>query len=260
MQKKLSYRSIFQRKNLLKKGIFTLVFALASYPRMVLEVLIRKNFGERYFSLATGITVGLILAAFPLLLNNVASMMYRSNFGNMYHEGYGFWARYTTWYMFLVLFGYCIYLRWKETKRQSGVFNFNRFSLYMGDIDKRFFQIEIFGKPTARKVEIFYEPVLFFFAGFILKFLGQPLGLLFIICSIFYSISYAAAYKEGDDFVLDKIDEMIINERLHNAFVEEETAQVNSGFRWYGERPNTKEGRENLFKSIFEDDDSAVVI
>lgn len=260
MEKKLSYRSIFQRKNLLKKGIFSLVFALASYPRMVIEVIVRKNFGERYFSLTTGLTVGAILSVFPLVLRKIGALTFRGSFGGMYYEEYSFWAKYATWYLYIILFGYCVYLRWKESKREVGNFNFERFSLYTGDIDKRFYKIEFFGKATARKIEIFYEPALFFFAGILLKLFGQPLGNLFIICSIFYSISYAAAYKAGDDFVLDKIDEIIQNEKLHDAFTAEETLSNDDGFRWYGERPNKKEDRENLFKTIFEDDDSAVVI
>lgn len=260
MQKKLSYRSIFQRKNLLKKGIFSLVFALASYPRMIIEVILRKNFGERYYSLTTGITVGVLLSVFPLLLKKIGALTFRGGFGEMYYEEYSFWAKYATWYLYIIFFAYCVYLRWKESKREVGNFNFKRFSLYTGDIDNRFYKIEFFGKATARKIEIYYEPALFFIAGILLKFMGQPVGLLFIICSVLYSISYAAAYKEGDDFVLDKIDEIIQNEKLHNAFVGEDTLSNNGGFRWYGERPNTKEGRENLFKSIFEDEDSAVVI
>lgn len=261
MKKQLSYRNVFQRENLIKKGIFNLFLSLASYPRLTLEILIRKNFGERYFSLASGITVGVILAIIPVLLKDIGAFMFRNQFAEGYYHEYGFWTRYTTWYLFLIIFSYSLYLRWKESRRKPGVFNFEKYSLYMGKINPVFYNIELFGrKATTRKIEIFYEPALFFFAGLLLKICGQPVGLLFIICSIFYSISYAAAYKFGDDFTLDKIDQMIQNEKLHDAFVAEDDHSNEHGYRWYGDRPSNKDQREKLYKTMFEDDDSAIVI
>lgn len=261
MKKQLSYRNVFQRENLIKKGIYTLFLSLASYPRLVLEVLIRKNFGERYFSLASGISVGLILGFIPVITKNIGGFLFRNQFGEGYYHEYGFWTRYTTWYLFLAIFVYSIYLRWKESRRKPGIFNFEKFSLYMGEINPFFYNIELFGKKaTTRKIEIYYEPALFFLAGLFLKFLGQPLGWLFIICSIFYCVSYAAAYSFGDNFTLDKIDEMIQNEKMHDAFVGENDNSNQHGFRWYGDRPNNKDQREKLYKTMFEDEDSAIVI
>jgi len=35
-----------------------------------------------------------------------------------------------------------------------------------------------------------------------------------MVCSIFYSLSYFAAYKKADDFILDQLDEMIMGEEM----------------------------------------------
>lgn len=261
MKKELLYRSIFRRKNLLKRTLFDFVLYLASYPRLMLEVFIRKNFGERYFSLATGITIGAILAFIPVVFQKTRFFFTKRSFGNTYGGESSFWADYATWYIFIAAFAYCVYLRWKEIKRTPSVFNLGRFSVSMGDINHHFFQIALLGKKaTYRQIEIYYEPGLFFLAGCFLKLLDQPLGLLLIISSVFYSISYAAAYKNGDDFVLDKIDEMILNENLHDAFVGEGSTSNTRGFRWYGDRPNSKEEREKVYEAIFHDEENATVI
>jgi len=45
--------------------------------------------------------------------------------------------------------------------------------------------------------------------------------MLFMVCSIFYSLSYFAAYKKADDFILDQLDEMIMGEEMEDAFVDD---------------------------------------
>ena len=56
MTKNLYYRTVFMRVNSIKEIILGFFLAIASYPRMLLEVFTRKNMGERYFSLATAYT------------------------------------------------------------------------------------------------------------------------------------------------------------------------------------------------------------
>jgi len=64
------------------------------------------------------------------------------------------------------------------------------------------------------------KPARFFETGILLIILQQRLGTLLCVCSIFYSLSYLMAYRIGDDFLLDKIHEMLMNEELSMALLE----------------------------------------
>jgi len=61
MKKNLYFRHHYARKNDLMEFCHELFFKLSSYPRMIAEVTLRKNFGRRYFSLAMAFTIGAIL-------------------------------------------------------------------------------------------------------------------------------------------------------------------------------------------------------
>lgn len=61
MKKNLYFQTMFQRTNGIKMIILDFFLSIASWPRLMIEVFIRKNFGERYFSLAAAITITVIL-------------------------------------------------------------------------------------------------------------------------------------------------------------------------------------------------------
>ncbi len=264
MQKNLYYRTVFRRENVIKKAIYDFFLSIASYPRLLLEVFIRKNFGERYFSLASVLTITVILLVFPGLINGLMSLGHRGGFGGGFDDDYGrrpgFFSESVLWYLFIAAFLVFSALRWLEIRRNPSVFDFKKFSLYTGDINPLFNKIKIMDKPVStRWIETFFEPLAFFILGFILYLFKQKLGLLLCISSICYGLSYAAAYHNGDNFVMDKIDEMILNERQHDAFVDEEDADKTSGVRFYARRPNTKELREKVLTSFTEGEDDTIV-
>lgn len=263
MQKNLYYRTVFQRQNLFKKFFLDLFLSIASYPRLLLEVFIRKNFGERYFSFATAITIAILLALFPLA---------SSKLGSLFSGGYGYgrygnhdsgisWSKFATWYVFLAAFVFFSYKRWQEVKRNPSVFDFGRFSLCTGDIHPFFFGLKIGGKPiSVRAIEILCEPSVFFAAGILLWLLSQPLGGLLVFSSIFYALGYAGAYRNGDNFVMDKIDEMILNQETERAFIEDEATENTRGVRFYAKKPNSRELREQVADSMIEDDDAVEAV
>lgn len=268
MQKNLYFRTMYRRRNLLKEAVFGLFNAISPYPKLAMEVFIRKNFGERYFNLASAITVAAILLLLPMALHKGSALPMLVTGGG--YPGYGtggegqpsFWGKYATWYLYLVAFVYFSVKRWKEVRHNPSVFDFERFSLYSGDIDSRFFRPPfIKNTPTVRRVEILYEPALFFIIGLFLWLLGQSLGWLLVIGSIIYSISYAAMYKQGDDFITDKIDEMILNEELEDALVGDLDASQTRGVRLYFDKPGSEELRRKVAPTFLEkDDDLAVAI
>lgn len=252
MKKNLYFRQVYRRENVLKDFIYAAFYKLASYPRMLIEVFIRRNFGQRYFSPATAVTIMVVLFLWPVMVYRIFQSNGRLLSDLGIEEPNWLWA-YSGWYLLLVAFGYFAYLRYKEIKQNPSVFDFGRFSLCTGDIHPLFYKLKIFGKtPSIRKIEIWCEPALFFLIGLLLGLTGQRVGGLLMDCSILYALSYAAAYKQGDDFVMDKIDETIMNEELENAFVNDATSDNTRGVRFYSHKPDAKSLRRKVAESMIE--------
>ncbi len=248
MKKNLYYRTVFKRSNKLKEGVLAFFLAFCSWPRLLLEVFIRKNFGERYFSFAASLTIGGILALLPLIYLEFISRIYRSS------EGTTFIVLFTTWYGYLAAFLYMCFKRHEEIKHLPSVFDFGRFSLSTGEIHPWFLDLRFSGEPaTIRTIEIWLEPLPFAIGGFLLWAFGQPIGLIILVSSIFYSLSYAGAYHQGDHFIMDQIDEMICNEEIVNAFVEGRESSETRGVSFYGRRPADPETRRRLAETFVEE-------
>lgn len=248
MKKNLYYRTVFKRSNALKEGLLAFFLAFCSWPRLLLEVFIRKNFGERYFSFAAAMTIGGILALLPLIYLETMSCVFRSS------EGMTFIGHFATWYIYLAAFLYMCFQRREEIKHLPSVFDFGRFSLSTGEIHPWFLGLRFNGEPaTIRTIEIWLEPIPFALGGFGLWASGQPIGFIILVSSIFYSLSYAGAYHQGDHFIMDKIDEMICNEELVNAFVEGRESSETRGVSFYGRRPADLETRRRLAETFVEE-------
>lgn len=253
MNKTLYYRTVISRKNHLLSGIFDFFLKIASFPRLLLEVFIRKNFGERYFSTASVITIALLLIIYPIFSSKTASLF--SSYPRYGQQNNSILGENILWYLFVAAFLIFSFLRWKEVKKNPSVFDFKKFSLYDGDIHPFFYQIRPNGKvPTSRMIEILYEPFLFFFAGVVLWWFGQSLGVLLTVSAICYSISYAAAYHRGDHFIMDQIDQMILNEQKYNMFLEEVPASEKKWTKHRGAIPNDKEKTREMADNMFDPD------
>lgn len=252
MKKNLYFRTVYRRENIIKIFFHELFLIFASYPKLLIEVFTRKNFGQRYFSLTTALSVAFFMIFLPRLLR----LMFTPSYGYYsYDVRPDFWSKFASWYIFLGFYLYFVYLRWKEVKRNPSVFDFGRFSLYTGDLLPSLRKLKFFGKiPSVRAFEIFIEPAPFFFAGLILCIIGQPVGYILIIASICYAVSYAAQYNKGDDFVMDKIDEMIMNDEMEKAFVNDMGSDNTRGVRFYARKPKAKTLRQKLTDSFVEDD------
>ncbi|THF52825.1 hypothetical protein E6C50_01030 [Flavobacterium supellecticarium] len=250
VQKETYFRTMFKRQNVVKNFIISLFESSTSFGRLIIEVFIRKNMGRRYFKLS-----GAIITAFFLFLIPFLPMVFPI-FLNSYYAP-SFWGtikEYWIWYLFIAVFLYFSYLRFKDIKHLKAVYDFDHFSLSSGDILPFYWQLKFKGKPfSPRTLEIFIEPLPFFFGGILLMLIGQKLlGALIIFSAIVYCISYARAYANGDEFMLDKIDKRICNEEIARTFTTDEP--TGRGFRFYGEKPNSKQTREDIYKDMVDDD------
>lgn len=251
MKKNLYYREMFRRRNVIKEALLNLFMGLTSFGRLIIEVFIRKNMGRRYFKFS-----GAILTALGLFIVPFLPVLF--SFARSYGERLTFWGtikEYWIWYVFIGIFLYFSYLRYKDVKRIKVQFDMEHFSLSSGDTLPFYLNLKFNGKPfSVRVLEIFIEPLPFFIGGIFLLLIGfKLLGALFIFSAIIYCISYSRAYMIGDNFIMDKIDEVICNQQLSQTFVRDEPAS--KGFRFYGEKPESEDFREETFKQFFEDED-----
>lgn len=265
MQRNLYYQAMVRRQNLFRNFLFSFFLDLASYPRLLLEVFIRKNFGERYFRLSSAITITVILGFLPYLLKTISGVKAEILDGddtNLFTQPVQASAsgQYMTWYIFLGLFLLVSVIRYIETLRNPSVFNFARYSLYQGDTLPAFYKVKIPRiKTDARLVETVLEPLPFLVVGIVLWLLGQKLGVLLTACSLFYSLGYVAAYTAGDNFVMDKIDEIICNEELKKSFVDGLGEEETRGFRFMGRRPADPDMRRQILPLMTEKEDEVFV-
>jgi hypothetical protein len=85
--------------------------------------------------------------------------------------------------------------------------------------------------------------------------MGQPIGWLLMLCSIIYSLSYRAAYNQGDNFIMDRIDEQICNEESVKSFVDDDSEGGGRGFNFRGRRPANPDARRRVAEMFMEEEE-----
>ncbi len=218
-------RYTIRRYNFFYGLILGVALGISSYPRLLLEVFIRKNFGKRYFQIGLCLLCVLVLGAWPRVraFFKFDEWLNADNYQHGANDNY--WIPYLTWYIFLALFLVFSFIRYFEILRQPPGLNMNRKGTYSGD---HLLFFTTFGRPETKNrlragkvtaeerkglrfnstkfVEVVLEPLPFFILGLILYFLGQKLGVLLITCSVIYSLGYHAAYLHMDEELQDVID------------------------------------------------------
>ncbi|PMD95702.1 hypothetical protein BWI97_13970 [Siphonobacter sp. BAB-5405] len=250
MKKNLYYRSVFKRTSNAKGGILVVILLFSSWPRLLLEVFLRRNMGERYFSFSTALSITVALSLIPPLFALISSNVI-PNYGFVF-----FLLTYGTWYVFLGFFVFMAIQRREEIKRLPSVFDFARFSLSTGQAHPFFIKFKWRGRSGDRRtIETLLEPGFCFLVGLVLWFLAQYIGAVIMISSVMYGLSYRALYRQGDHFIMDKIDERISNEELTKAFVEGRPMDETRGFPFYGRGPTDPDMRRELASSFMVDDE-----
>lgn len=250
MKKDLYIKEVFQRRNVIKEAFLNLFMDGALFFRLIIEVFIRKNMGRRYFRLSSAIWTAIFLAVIPflsMLLPMLNMSYYDPSFWDTIKE---FWL----WYGFIGLFLYFSFLRQKDIKHIQDVFDMEHFTKSSGDIHPFYRSLKPNEKSfTVRQLETIIEPLPFLLLGILLFLFGQKLlGGLFVLSAFCYAMSYRYAYMIGDNFIMDKIDEIICNKQLNEVFVHGK--QPSQGFNFFGTIPKSKEFREQVYKNMVEED------
>jgi len=248
MQQNTIYRQVYRRDNVLFNFILGVFITFSSWFRLLLEVIIRKNMGERYFKLSSAISVAVVMFFFPLAAEKLPFLYPSRHYYG--HPAPSLWSQYWAWYMYLVAFVAGTYLRWREVKRNPSVFNGGRATIYTGDIHPVFFEMHPLGRRlTTRQVECFFEPAAFFFVGYFLNLFGQKLGILFMVSSTFYALSYVGMYRKADDYIMDILDEQVYASEMENVIVNDAPNNA-KGVRVHGTKPADKVARKKLADTI----------
>ena len=231
------YHVIFERRNILKDSFYTFFLALSSWPRLILEVFLRRDMGCRYFSIASVISVLVLLWFLPFTWSGYQSVPHilKDN---------------ALWYLFtLVFLGFGI-KRWREVDA-SHTFNLERFSLSMGTPLPIFYEYGF----TNKIIRTVLEPAPAFIIGGLLWLMGDRLGELLVFCSVVYSLSHVAAYDQGNNYILTQIDEWICQQELTNSFREAKDPRYTRGFEFVQDIPGDKQTRERIINAFWQDDD-----
>ena len=270
MKKSLYYRTQLSRKHRGRDAILNWTLNFAGLVRPLIEVFTRSNFGERYLRFSVCLSTALFFCFLPFLAAALKAFLaayfrMESQMGmgeNLQLAGSSMWEnirdQYLTWYLFFAVFLYFSWKQRKYTRRSRSLFDFSKYSISSGEIHPVFFRedLPVIGKATLRTIECYLEPLPFFVGGFLLMLLGQPIGDLLVFASVMYCLGYMAAYRKGDNYILDKIDEIICNEELANDFMSDEYKSNSRGFKFTGTKPDDAESRRKLLPLLLEEDNS----
>lgn len=270
MKKNLYYRDVISRKNRLRDGLLNWTLNFASLVRPLIEVFTRSNFGERYLRFSTCFRIAAIFCLLPFMIKAFKTFLATSlRIGseprfddNLEPIGSSSWElirdHYLTWYLFFAVFLYFAWKQRKYTRRNSTLFDFSKYSISSGRIHRYFYDTEfpLIGKANRRTIECYLEPLPFFVGGLLLMLLHQNIGNLLVFSSVMYSLGYMAAYRIGDNFILDKIDEIISNKNLEQVFLYDKDESEANGFSMAGNKPDDLEGRRQLLPLLLGKDDA----
>ena len=250
MKKNLYYTGVIQRKKVIRDFSTLVLSILFVWPRNLLEVFIRKSFGERYFSIVQSFLLALFLFLIPISIDKVSSLYgYKTSLPEIFLKN-------ITWYIFLGGFIYYCLKRQKEIKREPGVFDFEKFSLSAGIINPYFRTVKLNGKEvTSRQIATLVEPAFFLVIGIVLTAMMQKVGILLVFSSLGYAGSWYISYLQGDHFIMDKIDQMICNEEMVASFVDGRRPDQTRGFEPFCRRPADDEFRRKVADFMMPEDD-----
>lgn len=249
------FEFVFRRENKIKKSLLEFFFSISSYPRMLLEVFTRKCFGERYFSILSVVIAGLLMFYLPFALTGNFDLSLPEHYR---HSEKTFWEKYATWYIYTIAFLLFAGRHLDEIKKYGSIMKHQRFSLSTGFVNPLFEKFtSLFPNPL---VKVFLEAFPFFIGGVILWNYGQPIGMMLMVSAVIYFFSYVYAYEKGRDFVMDKLDEMLFNEELEKAFVQDLGPDKTRGVNVFSEKPSSEEMRDKTYRSMAGADETAEVL
>ena len=242
----------FQRSNS-ALNIFTGFFSLFfSHSSSIVEVFLRKKFGERYITLSQSILLFILMNTIFILdwAETFIELISRKNIDGFSEK--------QCWFVFLFS---CIYLGFSikhrlEIKKYGTAYDLKRFSLSDGEeasfwskiTDKKIFGVRI----TPYLVSIIFEPAIPIIIGIILSLFhtSQAVGILLIFCGFTFGVNKFSKAQTGRNWVLDNIDKKITNEMKYDVFIERKPKQDTKGVYLPINLPLDDKTRQELYNMV----------
>ena len=247
------------RTNAVKDFIVGFFMLFASHGSAIVEVFMRRKFGERYITLAQSIGIFIVVSIFfPLFyawyiefVSGIAAMM-----GERGIRARPSGISFVVLFLFMLAFlGMSIYHR-LEIKRYGTTYDFKRFSLSDGEIHPLWWKVigrEILGfKISQYTVRVLLEPLVPTVLGFIMSFIPgvNLVGVLLLVCGLSFMARNFNKAQMGRDWVLDNIDKKISNEMKYDVFIGRKPKKDTKGIYLPIELPESEETRKSLYNIV----------
>ncbi|MEM6721114.1 MAG: hypothetical protein AAF611_17425 [Bacteroidota bacterium] len=230
----------FGKPNLIVALLKDFFLFIAIYGSSVVEVFLRKRFGERYFSLSHSVILIFLILYFGNFLSKVL------NIENSF--------------IILIIF-MIIYLGFSlkhrmEISKYGTTYDYKRFSLSNGEIasfwNKLIGQSAYGVKISEYSVRVVLEPAIPFIVGFILSFfsLFALVGITLMLSAICLAIKNFMQAQIARNWVLDIIDNKIANETKHDLFITGKSSRETKGVYLPIELPKDKQTRQYLYNTF----------
>lgn len=262
---KTYYQAVHGRINLIREYLMMIFILISSLPALIVEVFLRKNFGERY------INTGSILAAWYLMMNPYLFFHFKEySFGflitwmpkevirygdDIFNLPY---ALFCTGFLIFAL-----YHRLQFKRYLNAEFDQHRFSLSRG-IPWRFWSNRMEKKVLGIEINpytlvVIFEPSIPLVTGLVLTVFPETRGLggLVIIGALSYAIRGMILAIKGREYFLDKLDELIMKEELGKIILDAKQPHETRGASLPFSIPQDRKNREVMFRAIGFGDDSS---
>jgi hypothetical protein len=234
------------RNNVIIALVYMFLGSIASFGASIVEVFLRRKFGERYLTLSLSIIIFLAMNfAYDYLAMIAVAMGARIS-----RDGETFLFIFS-----LIYLGLSIMHR-LEIRKYGTTYDFNRFSLSDGErapfwrkiIGKKFLKIKV----TSYLVSVLLEPLIPVIVGLLmLPFeFSSIVGAILIFSGICYALKNFGMAQSGRNWVLDNIDKRITNEVQYDVFIGRKPKSETKGVYLPIELPEDEATRLALYKSV----------
>ncbi|MEQ8627078.1 hypothetical protein [Ekhidna sp.] len=249
--KNLYFRKVIRRDNMLLKFISDVLQLIEKPPRLLLSVFLRKDFGERNFNIVSASSLAFVLTL-PFL--GYLFMLIKSGATFGWLSMFNFF-----WLAFIIAFMFMSYRHHKTMGFSLTKYDFDKFSLKEGQYnlpwDKILLKVNIKDRLSPIIAEVVAEPILCFMIGFVLMIIPftRGVGILIMISSVIYGLSYLGAYWRSRNSILDRNDERIMNEDMAKVFlgdIDMPELPENTRIKLPPIIPTKKKNKEGLYNQI----------
>lgn len=232
-------------------AVLALVFAVFGFflsaASSIVEVFLRKKFGERYLTLSQAIILFILMNIAYSSLEIISIMIFRERLGRNGET-------------FLFIFS-CIYLGFAikhrlEIRKYGTAYDFKRFSLSHGlrapfwrkIIGKKYIGIRV----TNYLVSVLLEPAIPVLIGllFIPFEFTRTVGVILMFSGVCFGVKNFQMAQMGRNWVLDNIDKKITNEMKYDVFIGRKPQSETKGVYLPIELPEDEATRLALYNSV----------